>query len=327
MKNKEIMEVIGDLDDRYVMEFAQVQPAARAGLTRWMLPVAASLCLLAGALGLYFMNGEEPLVSLEQSVPSTTLSAETTLPDTPSKTEQLVIWAGRRDAFDFFGDADFADEALSSVGEVVLLPVLQEAIARYSNCDVRFAVRLWDEVGAEDALVYEQVTRALDLDWDGGEILYLTEEQIRAIRCPEGMALIVGLVQKTVIHDITLDALDTLEKNTILAEVWFAFPDTFYQAYLQAYRNGQYESWEAMCDAKETEMIAGLEIYAAELGLSPEDIRYTQCLLTTASFTAELNKDQIRSLLTEAQFDNVYQISEVYGDIYCEVLYEDFAIG
>ncbi len=203
MSGKKLMEAIGGLDDRYILEFAQPEPMGRSRV-HWLLPVAASLCLLAGGLSLYFMDGEKSSVSLEQPSTNSTLSTalptasvSSTLPGAVDvEALSIVIWAEGEDML--LGPGNYLEEAAYPIGVVTLQPMLQNAMEQYSDPNVRYAVGLWDAAGAEEAVVYEQVTQALGLDWNGeSDVLFLTRAQIGAIQCPEGMALCVELVRET----------------------------------------------------------------------------------------------------------------------------------
>ncbi len=315
------MEAIGDLDDRFVLEFAQPEPTEarkETGRVHWMIPVAACLCLLAGALGLYFLDGGRPSASLQQ--PSTITTPSATRPTVPSepnatKTEQLVIWAGTTDTiYEAMGGNFGLTGPRYPVGEVTFLPGLQDALAHYPDPDVRFAVQLWGGEDTNQADVYEELGLNGDKDC---MTLFLTAQQIRSIPCPEGMALVLGMVRKSLIRDITLDVLDTLEQDTVLVKVSFVYSD-IYDCFHQAYDSGAFADIGQMQTAQKAAMVARMESCAIELGLSVEDILGTECMVEQASFTAELDQDQLRRLFTEEQFDNLYKIEEAYADAFCE---------
>ncbi len=334
MREEKLMEAIGGLDDRYILEFAQ--PEAAKPSAHWLLPVAASLCLLAGAVSLYVMDGGEPPVSMEQPSANTTISTtvptasrepslpQATMPEAP----EILVWLADNHHFHESGTG-FGSMAETDYpfDEVTILPMLQGAMEQYPDPNVRFAVVLGGVTVGFPSEVYETVAEDLGVDWDEEQgIFFLTEEQIRSIQCPEDTALCLGLARKQIDQDITLDLLETMEQETIRAEVIFYFPD-IYDAYRQEYTSGGYRDYDQWEDALNQAMIARLKTYAEALGLPVEAMEDTMSSRGYAFFTAEFSKEQLYRLLTEDTFDALYEISPLHPGAYYEELYEEADIG
>ncbi len=314
MTGLKMMEAVDGLSDKMILEFADVQPVRqeRVGLLHWLLPVAACLCLLLGAAGLYFMNQQDPGPSLEFPPVNSTQSTAQASTQPPATSEMSkfynVVWAGADEETIVL--ADFLNEL--KVNTVTLGPVLQEAFEVYTEPNTLFAVRIQDAYGTESSIVLQKVKENLTmLKEPEGSYLFLTKEQIQSIQCPEGMALWIGLVRKDRVGRITLEVLEQMEQETLSVEVYFNFGNYLY--YRNAYREGLFDSLEEMRAARSKEMMGLIEQCVTELGLAMEDIT-PKTVVVSYGFTAELNKEQIRRLLEEEWQDILFSIWESYGD-------------
>lgn len=333
MSETMMMDAVADIHDRYVLEFADVQPVAKVGLMRWMLPAAACLCLVLGALALRFVDGpkEPPALELPPVAGSTQSqipTQETTQMPTASGPvsggigDGSAVWGGKT----IWSGSLLEENSLSlnagtsgteaKPNMVTILPLLKKALQAYTEPETLFAVRVLDALGTDYKDVFRQIADTLTMVREPeGEILFLTGAQIASIQCPEGMALRIGLARRTRISNITLDVLSQMEQDTLMVDVWFDFKNSEY--YYDAYDNGIFASMEEMRAARTSEMLRLTGEHLAALGLALEDAR-PNASVYIYGFTAELTREQMARLLTEEQFDDLWRLEESYGDDFYE---------
>lgn len=202
MSGNTMMAAIGNIDDRYVMEFAEVMPLKKptASIVKWFLPLAG--CLSAACLALILLpviRGGGQNNPPHIYVPGTTVpfTNEATVPGTmpPTVTDDAtpgkVIW-GTAGPGDFSGD-NYEDTA--EKGKIVIAKELREAMRTSSNKKDLFAVRVKEMPGTPLDYVYDTFVKPLGVEESFMEkgILFMTADQIAAAECPSDFWLIFYL--------------------------------------------------------------------------------------------------------------------------------------
>ncbi len=200
----DLAHALNEVREEYILEAAAPQKV----FVYWMLPVAACLCLLAGAMGLYFMDGGRPPVSLELPIVNTTESAakpsdptETAIPTEPTITEGTVpaptgvtIWG--------HGEAMGAPADYGKLGVVCMERTVEELMERAENPEDVLAVYVKDAEEASDQEVYERVLKPMGVTDEAFFVengyTFLTKEQILTMECPEDMAICLYMKEKRI---------------------------------------------------------------------------------------------------------------------------------
>ncbi len=187
MSETMMMDAVADIHDRYVLEFADVQPVAKVGLMRWMLPAAACLCLVLGALALRFVDGPKEPPALE--LPPVAGSTQSQMPTTPAPTG-ATIW-GNAAHFGGVGTVGGGNEL--EMGKVEVCYCLLETMETSENAADVYAVRLTEGSGVEKDVIYKTVVQPLGVDEDFLEnnVVFLTREQIEHFKCPNNMSILL----------------------------------------------------------------------------------------------------------------------------------------
>ncbi len=188
---------LNEVRDEYILDAAM----PRKAFAHWVLPMAACLCLVAGALGLYFMDDGRPPLSLEQPIGNTTQSnTQATVPETtaPPPTGSTIWGSG--------GHSGIGRFETPELGGVWFCECLKEVMEHSTNPQDVFAVNILGFSGmdaVDDAVLYREIVLPLGAEEDFLEnrIVFLTQEQIKNLKCPESMGLALHV---DTLPDVTL---------------------------------------------------------------------------------------------------------------------------
>ena len=142
MTGEMILDAIGGISDRYLLEFAHVEPKKRAIWWRW-LGVAACIGLFLTAVLLWPGYSQSEVDSSK-----------------PTFSMNDVIWG------DASGDMIMDSFDHVSMGEIFITDGLTEAFARSKNAGDVFAVRVTEVTGASTEEIYEKFIKNLGLEED-----------------------------------------------------------------------------------------------------------------------------------------------------------------
>lgn len=312
MNGKLLMAAIGEVQDRYVMEFAQVEPVKKAqplGIAK-LLPLAACLCLiLAGALTL-IRPQELPKPQPGTSVPGT--AAPSTVPS------GNVIWAPG----DLHSYEEPGDMALTEPGTIQVDKALTEAFERYSAEHNIFAIEVHELSGADRAAVYEQFVSKLGVAEDYLEhgLLFATRKQVEAFRCPQNMSIVLAWAVPMG-ENIALNRnnIQNVRSETLAVTVYLDDDVDNVMRALAKYEatmppDEYLELWRSSIEEAVEKAIHGV---LEDHGISEDTLINKGIYLT--NFTAELSKETVERLIGDPRVESItmYEVGDLiqqFGD-------------
>lgn len=177
MNGKVLMSAIGNINDKYIMEFAKVLPIRkqRSALFTRIIPVAACLCIIVMSVVLLMQRNDI------NHIKPVNIS------------DGNVIWG------DGAGDNildDYSEKA--SKGTIIIAETLETAMNNSKNENDMFAVLVTEMSDISKDDVYNIFIKPLEIDEEYMEngIIFASENQIRTLKCPDNFALVLSLAVK-----------------------------------------------------------------------------------------------------------------------------------
>lgn len=242
MSGNAMMAAIGNIDDRYVMEFTDVTAIKKPvpPTVKLFLPLAGCLCAACLALALLITHQGKPpaggpqiiapIGSTTPTVPNNTTAPTTAVPPTTMGTTAggTVIWCENT-----FGDlSDDRYEGVAEKGKIMFAKSLEEAMKKSANRNDIFAVYVEVMPGVPMDYVYDTFVKPLNVqeDYMKHGIIFLTADQIAAAECPSDYWLVFHLAvdpnralpERNYV--ITPEYLDKVTRETMEVFVWFKSP-------------------------------------------------------------------------------------------------------
>ena len=171
MSIDQLMDAIGELDDGYIEEFAEVKPPRRI----WGYLSAAACIALLFTLALIWTRGGHT-GTIEPSVPY-----------------EKVIWAVQGGTV----SADSTEQA--KAGEIVITAQLGYALAKSKDPNDVFAVFVDETTGAAPEQIYEEFIKPLGIyeEYLDRRVIFATQEQVNGISSSERFGIVLDLAIDT----------------------------------------------------------------------------------------------------------------------------------
>jgi hypothetical protein len=156
-----LLNSIGQIDDKYVIEFAHIRKPIISRRT----VAAIAACLLLVVTAVYAIHQ---------------------IPDT--QPQPKIIWANSSAVTD-------VEQFGIIKGHIQFSENLSKAIANTGNQDVVFAIKVIELTGATVEEVYQEFIIPLNLSetYETNGIIFASREQIATLECPEGMSSVLTL--------------------------------------------------------------------------------------------------------------------------------------
>lgn len=175
MNAEKLMDAIGAISDRYIEEFAVVKRKAKSPLWVKLATAAACVCLmLTAAFGLPHLLKHKEGISYVSD---------------PDET----VWGDPKEQEDLSNELDRA-----AVGSIVISGPLKDAMEERGDDTAIFAVLIMETTGKPREYIYSSFVEPLDVREEYMEhgVVFITERQIRALRCPPDLSIILSLAVK-----------------------------------------------------------------------------------------------------------------------------------
>lgn len=171
MSIDQLMDAIGELDDGYIEEFAEIKPPRRI----WRYLSAAACIALLFTLALIWARGGHT-GTIEPSVPY-----------------EKVIWAVQGGSV----SADCSEQA--KAGEIVITAQLGYALSKSENPDDVFAVFVGETTGAAPEQIYEEFIKPLGIyeEYLDRRVIFATQEQVNGIASSKKFGIVLDLAIDT----------------------------------------------------------------------------------------------------------------------------------
>lgn len=172
MNGNELMTAIGNINDKYIMEFSQEETLKvnRSIVKKFVLPIAACFCIIVSAMILLTNNNT---------------------PNIPPTGEQ--IW----------GNGITDNEVVSSSeqavkGKIIIADSLKKAMHNSQNKNDVFAIMVTETSGANKEIIYKSFVQPLNVkeDYMKTGLIFATEKQIQAFECPAELSIVLFLAEK-----------------------------------------------------------------------------------------------------------------------------------
>lgn len=170
MNAEKLMNAIGNISDRHIEEFAIVTPKRQKNIWMKAVPIAACFCVLLVAI----------------VIPNIT-KHEVGVHDVPDSYE--IIWC---DASQNENIEKYIDKFC--VGEIVVTNSLKKLMDSGDSNLALYAVLITETTGKSKEYIYRTFVKTLDVREQYLEygIIYITENQINSLVCPQDLALILS---------------------------------------------------------------------------------------------------------------------------------------
>ncbi len=206
MNGKIFMAAMGNINDRYIMEFADVKPLKKPHsiFVTKILPIAACLCLILTISVLWDSHNNAP----KGNIPGETDTA-------------IIVWG------DGIGDNSiekYGDKATK--GTIFITDSLKKAMSDSKNDNDRFAVIITELTGASANDVYNKFVKPLGVTEEYLEtgIIFITEKQISTLECPSDLSLVLSLAVKPYEDKpVNKETLDTKENSKMVVKVYLKY--------------------------------------------------------------------------------------------------------
>lgn len=177
MNAEKLMNAIGGISDRHILEFVIVKPVVfiKKRCAKIVLAVACLCIIVTGVV--FFLNGsDQPYVNV------------TDIPQ-PGK----IVWGSGFADFDANEWRYYTGQARN--GTVVISENLRDEISKEENSGAVFAVLVTETRGKSQENVYESFVKPMNVkeDYMNSGVIFATAEQIASIVCPLDMAVVLSL--------------------------------------------------------------------------------------------------------------------------------------
>ena len=295
MSGKALMIAMGNINDRYIMEFAEVKPIKRhhsALLTRF-LPLAACLCIVIMSAILFIQNDNVP-----QGNQSGDLANN-------------IIWGN--------GVGDNVVEAYgdkAAKGTLIIAESLENALKNSNNENDLFAVMVTEMTGAAPNDVYNTFIKPLNVNEKYLEtgIIFVSEEQIAELECPSDLSLILSLAIKPYEDQpVNQETLDTTISEKIKVKVYLKCNVdgilSQYQEQLSGLINEEYQQMrQSIIKAEINQMV---NKFLADYEIAAESV--SEIGIYIPKFTAELDVALISQIIEDTRVELVLEETDTPG--------------
>lgn len=174
MNAEKLMNAIGNISDRHIIEFAVIQQKEYKTLWGKVASIAACFCIILSAILI---------------IPSVLSNVGN--PQNPGDTidPYEIIWG---DSSTNENVSDYID--IATVGSVTVVDSLKKSIEDREDDAVLYAVLITETTGKSSEYIYNAFVKPLNVReqyFDHG-IIFITESQINALQCPVNMAIILS---------------------------------------------------------------------------------------------------------------------------------------
>lgn len=296
MSGKAIMTAMGSINDRYIMEFAEVKPIKKhySVFVAKILPLAACLCVVIMTAIFLMQNNSVPQGNQPGNVPNNN-----------------VIWGNG------VGDnvvEEYGDEATK--GTIIIAESLENAMKNSDDEKDLFAVMVTEMTGATPNDVYNTFVKPLNINEEYLEtgVIFVSETQIIALECPSDFSLVLSLAIKPYedkpVNQETLDA--TVSEN-IKVKVYLKYnvDDILsqYQEQLSGLSNEEYQQMQQ--SIIETEISQMVNKFIADYEITAESISGIGIYIP--EFTAELDAALISKIIEDDRVELVLEGTDSVG--------------
>lgn len=296
MSGNVMMAAIGNLHDRYILEFAEVTPLKKrpSAFVTKILPLAACFSIVIMLVIFFAQNRNVP-----QGDPSS------------SALNGNIIWgSGAADNIveDYSGQA--------AKGTIIITESLKTAIANSSNDRDVFAVLVTEmsDVSRDD--VYNIFVKPLNIEeqYIATGVIFISENQIRSLVCPSNLALVLSLAVKPYEDKpINPDSLDAVEGERIAVKVYLKWnvDDLLaqYQEQLGKLHDEEYQKMKRSIIKSEVSKMVGE--FIADYGIANESIDTMGIYIP--KFTAELDTALIAKITEDDRVEIVLENTDSIG--------------
>lgn len=290
MNGNNIMTAIGNIDDKYIMEFSQEETLKvnSSIVKKTVLSIAACLCLVISAVVLLTNNST---------------------PNIPSTGEK--IWGTGITDNEFKNSSEQAEK-----GKITIADSLKNAMHNSKNKNDIFAIMVTETSGATKEKIYDSFVIPLKVEEDYMKtgIIFATEEQIESFDCPSDLSIVLFLAKKpyedVVINESALEASNTqkmkvkiyLKFNT--DEILLSHKDELSGLKDEAYQIKQQKIIEA-------EIAKMLNEFINDYNISDESVNYLGIYIPKLS--AELDKELILKIKNDKRVELILEDTEIDG--------------
>ena len=295
MSGNVLMAAMGNINDRYIMEFAEVKPIKKhhSALLTKILPLAACLCVVIMSAILLTQNGNAP-----QGNQSGDLANN-------------VIWGNgvSDNVVEEYGDK-------AAKGTIILAESLENALKNSDNEDDLFAVMVTEMTGAAPNDVYNTFVKPLNVNEKYLEtgIIFISEEQIAELECPSDLSLVLSLAIKPYEDQpVNQETLDTTVSEKIKVKVYLKcnVDDLLsqYQEQLSGLSGEEYQQMrQSIIKAEISQMVSK---FLADYEITAESVSETGIYIP--KFTAELNTTLISQIIEDGRVELVLEETDTPG--------------
>lgn len=296
MSGKVLMAAIGDINDRYVMEFAEVQPIKKhcSVLVTKILLFAACLCIVVMSVVFMMQNHNIPQGS-----------------DPGDISTGNVIWG------EGVGDnvvEEYGDQAIK--GTIVIAESLKNAMTNSDNGKDLFAVMVTEMTGATPNDVYNTFIKPLNLNEEylNTGIIYVSENQINTLECPSDFSLVLSLAVKPYEDKpVNQETLDTTVSEKIKVKVYLKYnvDDILaqYQGQLSGLSDEEYQQMQqSIIEAEISQMV---NKFITDYEIAAESISGIGIYIP--EFTAELDAALLAQIIEDDRVELVLEGTDNTG--------------
>ena len=296
MSGKVIMAAMGNINDRYIMEFAEVKPIKKHyfAFVKKILPLVACLCIVIMSAIFLMQNKNVPQGNQPGNVPNNN-----------------IIWGNG------VGDnivEQYGDEA--ATGTIIIAESLKNAIENSDNEKDLFAVMVTEMTGATPNDVYNTFVKPLNVNEEYLEtgVIFVSEKQITALECPSNFSLVLSLAIKPYedkpVNQETLDT-TTSEKMKVKIYLKYNVDDILaqYQEQLSGLSDEEYQQMQQTII--ETEISQMVNEFIADYEITAESISGIGIYIP--EFTAELDTTLISQITEDERVELVLEGTDNSG--------------
>lgn len=296
MSGKVIMAAMGNINDRYIMEFAEVKPIKKhySTFVKKILPLAACLCIVIMSAIFLKPNNNMPQGNQPGNAPNNN-----------------VIWGN--------GVSDniveqYGDEA--TTGTIIIAESLKNAIENSDNEKDLFAVMVTEMTGATPNDVYNTFVKPLNVNEEYLEtgIIFVSEKQITALECPSDFSLVLSLAIKPYEDKpVNQETLDTTANEKMKVKIYLKYnvDDILaqYQEQLSGHSDEEYQQMQQTII--ETEISQMVNEFIADYEITAESISGIGIYIP--EFTAELDTTLISQITEDERVELVLEGTDNSG--------------
>lgn len=173
MKKELIIEAIGNISDRHIMEFTNIDSISKTHHITRVFSIVACICIVVTISTIAGLYCKEQLTSHHGG--------------------ENIIWGD--------GDLHSYGDATKETAELGVVKVTDELSAAFANSNSEsdiFAIEVHEMSGTEKIDIYQQFILKLGVKEDYMEngIIFATKKQVASFECPTDMSIVLYLANK-----------------------------------------------------------------------------------------------------------------------------------